>query len=456
MLIELLSAASIALGSPAFVEKPCPNLKAADRARCGTVTVPEDRAKLGGRTIGLNVMVLRAKNTATLPPLFDIPGGPGLPAVGPQSFYLGDGAVYRTHRDIVLVDQRGTGGSSPLNCPEIDATESGYGPFFPPEMVARCRQRLSSQANLERYGTAEAIADLDAVRAALGYETIDLQGLSYGTNVSLRYIAAYPERVRAAVLLGTAPPDARPPQHHATAAQRAMSLLFQDCAADARCSRAYPDLSGDMRRAIERLSRNGELRPEVFAEKLRSMMYAAEGARRVPRIVHHAAQGDLKPFYDATRARSRLPYSNGMFLSVTCGERLSPEQYARASAAARRTWFGDYRLRQQRAACAQWPVARVTQASKPASTNSAAILFISGRLDPVLSPELAEAETRKHSNARHVVIPNGGHIVDSLSGLDTCFDPVVLRFFDEPDLAKLDTRCFNGMRAPPFALDTAK
>ena len=137
-----MSAASIALGPPAFAEKPCLGLRASDRVRCGTVTVPEDRAKPGGRTIGLNVMVLRAKDRPTLPPLFDIAGGPGLPAVGPGSFYLGDGAAYREHRDIVLFDQRGTGASNPLNCPEIDATESGYGPFFPPETVARCRQRL--------------------------------------------------------------------------------------------------------------------------------------------------------------------------------------------------------------------------------------------------------------------------------------------------------------------------
>lgn len=456
MLVELIAVASIALGAPVFTDRPCPDSKATDRVRCGTVTVPEDRAKPGGRTIGLNVMVLRAKEEPTLPPLFDIAGGPGLPAVGPASYYLSDGAAYRAHRDIVLIDQRGTGGSNPLNCPEIDATESGYGPFFPPETVARCRQRLSGEAALERYGTAEAIADLDAVRAALGYEKIDLQGLSYGTNVSLRYIAAYPDRVRAAVLLGTAPPEARPPQHHAAAAQRALTLLFRDCASDRRCRADFPDLDGDMRRALSRLARNGELRPEVFAEKLRLQMYSAEGARRVPRIVHHAATGDLKPFYEATRPGSRFPYSNGMFLSVTCGERLSPAQYAQVSATARKTWFGDYRLRRQRAACAQWPTARVEPASEPVNPSEAAILFISGRLDPVLPPILAEAEARKHPNARHVVIRDGGHIVDSLSGLDTCFDPVVLRFFDNPDLRKLDSRCLVDMRAPPFVLDTAK
>lgn len=349
--------AMMAATPPVFVEKPCVDSTLAKVARCGSVEVPENRATPGGRRIALNLIILKATSgKPDLPPVFDIDGGPGLAVTKNAGFYATDGAAYRARREIVMIDQRGTGGSNRLSCPELEAPEGAYLPMLPVDAVKRCRDSLKAKADLRHYLTADAVADLEAVRIALGYGKIDLAGLSYGTTVALRYMATYPDQVRAALLMGVAPPTAMPPALHAPAAENAFRLLDAQCEADASCGKAFDPLA-DMDRAMAGLkARNADLAPEIFAEKIRSMMYQPATARSIPWIVHRAAAGDLTPFTAATKPSGPSPFADGMFLSVTCSEGLALMDYDNAARAARRTRFGDYRLRRQRAACGAWPV----------------------------------------------------------------------------------------------------
>ncbi len=199
--------------------------------RCGTLPVPEDRARPDGRRIGLHVVVVPASRArAGAAPLFDLAGGPGLPASAGAPAYLEDLAVYREDRDVVLVDQRGTGRSNPLHC----ETE-GQGPLdemYPVAMVRACRERLEKTADLRQYTTVNSARDLDAVRKALSHDKIDLAGLSYGTSLALTYLRMFPSHVRAVVLLGTAPPGTKTPLYHGRNAQQALERIFEECAAD--------------------------------------------------------------------------------------------------------------------------------------------------------------------------------------------------------------------------------
>ncbi len=453
MVLLLLAAAVAAAAPPAFADKPCADARLAGIARCGTVEVPENRQVAGGRRIALNVIVLQATSPGPhLPPLFDIDGGPGLPDTKNAGFYATDGSAYRARRDIVLIDQRGTGASNPLACPELADPASAFKPMLPPAAVARCRKALEAKADLSQYLTHHAVADLDAVRDALGYERIDLFGLSYGTTVALRYLAAHPDRVRAAVLMGVAPPHARPPASHATAAERALKLLFAQCRADAACGKAF-NPAEDLDRALARLPAAQDAPPaDVFTEKLRTMMYQPATARRIPWVIHRAADGDLAPFYEATRPSGPSPYFDGMFLSVTCAEGLALTDVPAAASAARATQFGDYRLRRQSAACAQWTVGKAASDFLGPVNSPAAVLLVSGGLDPVTPPEWAEAVAKALPNARHVVIPASGHVFDGLGGIDTCFDPLVVKFLDTGLLDGLDFACLDQMRPPPFAI----
>ncbi|HEX4384246.1 MAG TPA: alpha/beta fold hydrolase, partial [Myxococcales bacterium] len=155
-------------------------------------------------------MIVPATGPRTLPPLYDFAGGPGISATAGADFWAGPGTIHRQHRDVVLIDQRGTGQSAPLDCPELHLGDLFEAPLDA-TAVAACRGRLSAKANLSRYSTAESIADFDAVRAALGHERIDISGLSYGSRLAQEYLRAYPDRVRAIALLGAVSPQAKLP-----------------------------------------------------------------------------------------------------------------------------------------------------------------------------------------------------------------------------------------------------
>lgn len=453
------SPAIVANPAPVFVAHPCPDARLREGARCGSVAVPEDRSTIGGRTINLNVVILSPTGpNPDLPPQYDLDGGPGLAVTPSVAFYLSEGAAYRARREIVLVDQRGTGASNPLSCSALDALEGSLDPMFPPAAVEQCRAEVSRHANPIFYGTRAAVEDLDAVRAALGHERIDLVALSYGTTLALRYIAAYPQRVRAAILMGAAPPAAMPPRDHAPAAERALGLLFAACAADEACRTAIPNPSADLDIALRRLgTTRPTLSPEVFMEKLRGLLYQPVTARRVPWIVHRAAAGDLDPFDAVTRAGAGPSrYALGVYLSITCGESFALMDRESAAAAARRTRFGGYRLRRQGEACRHWPAAQtapdhLSPQVSPAS-GGPAVLIVSGELDPVTPPEWGASLARSFPRSRQLILPNSGHIFDGLTGIDTCLDPLMIRFLETADPASLDTECVARMAPPPFVV----
>lgn len=447
--MSLLAAVSLLMAAPAIVPRDCPAALPAP-VRCGSLEVPEDRARPEGRKIALNIVILPATGPVRLPPLFDLEGGPGLPSTHSTPFYLSDGAAYRAGRDVVLVDQRGTGGSSPLACPELDAPERQYEPLYPRRLVEACRDRLAAYADLTRYGTDAAAADLDAVRAALGAERIDVMALSYGTTLALRYATLHPDRVRAMVLFGTVPPEARPPRSHAPAAHRAMGLIIRDCARAPACRQAYPELGREFGRAADRLP--ASLSREVFLEKLRSLMYMPASAARIPQILHRAAAGDLAPFYAATRRAEAGDLAEGLYLSITCSESMVGMDRG-AIEASMRTPFGNYRLFVQREACRSWPASSPSADFFAPPAPTMPLLLISGERDPVTPPDWAEAIARRSPRARHLVLPGGGHVLDGMAGTDTCLDPLIVRFLDDPDVAALDTSCVAAMHPPAFVTE---
>lgn len=410
--------------------------------------MPENYERPTGRSIALSVAILRAANPrARRDPLFELEGGPGVAVTANVSFYATDGAVYRRDRDLVFVDMRGTGGSNPLKCAELNAYAQSdpSGPLYPPELVAACAASLRERADVRQYTTANAVRDLDAVRQALGARKIGLDALSYGTTLALAYIAEHSEHVSAAVLTSTVPADRTPPRFHATAAGDALVGIFKACAADVRCAARFPNPALDLERARRRFSTPEDA--EFFTERLRAMMYSAAGARRVPLFLHQAAEGAApEPSYATPTV------ADGLYLSITCAESFPYFDLAEAEAEARRTVFGDYRLRRQAAACAKWP-AVPSAPPRPKHPIRAPVLFISGSLDPVSPAAWTDEVLKYFPNGRHVTIEGGGHIVDGLSNLDTCYDPLVVRFLDARNARDLDLTCLSDVRPPDFVLE---
>src|SRR5688500_10778420 len=353
-----LPASAAAAAAPARPSlEPCGPAENPADALCGSLEVPEDPRHPQGRRISLPLVVLPAvEGTAAESALFELDGGPGLTSTDSKDFFVGPGRAYRRGRDVVLLDQRGTGdGPHALRCPALERR----GPLdddYDPAAVESCRDRLARRADLTLYGTWHAAGDLDQARAALGYQRVDLWAISYGTKLAQVYMKRFPGRVRTAFLVGTVPIDLRTPLSHAAAAQRVLDAVFADCQLDAACRAAYPDLRADWERVLSRLDagpvrvtvpasgdrpgRAVEIRRGPFVEAFRGLLTMTTGQREVPRIVHHAAAGDWGPFLARLRT-GPSPFAEGEYLSVECAEsapRIAPADVAAATTG---TFLGD-------------------------------------------------------------------------------------------------------------------
>jgi pimeloyl-ACP methyl ester carboxylesterase len=449
--------------------KPCRLPGVEEELLCGKLTVFENRQTRRGRTIPLNVVVLPALDPKKKEePLFDLAGGPGAASTDSAPFYAGEGKEARRHRDVVLVDQRGTGESNGLKPAARRKTPQDFlTEMYPVDYVKHLRQTLESRADLTQYTTSIAMDDLDDVRAWLGYERINLFGLSYGTRAALVYLRRHPDRVRTVTLMGVAPTDLKMPLYHAQAAARAMELLLQECESDPQCHAPFPQIRQDWQNLLAQLGREParvqysppdksapvavEIQRDIFAEKVRTMMYGADTARRIPFIVHRAATGDFAPFLQEA-IKPGIPdfIADGMYLSVTCAEDVPFIDQAEAAKLNAGNPFGNYRVLQQTRACGLWPRGQIPSDFQEPVSSTVPVLIFSGNLDPITPPERGAEVAKYLPNSRHVIIPHGGHGLDGLSGVE-CVDRLILEFLHSADAKSLDPRCVEAMAPPPFA-----
>jgi pimeloyl-ACP methyl ester carboxylesterase len=449
-LVACLPSAALA-ATPPFEARGCEPAAAKAGARCGVVYVPEDHSNPRGRLIPLHVLVLPATTTQrdVKRAQYDLEGGPGFAVTDFLEFYAGEGASYREKRDIVLADMRGTGQSNPLRCPAIEELQQRQPtlPMYPPELVAECAKQLSVANDLRHFTTGAAARDIDLVRRALGYEQLDLNAVSYGTTLALRYMADFPKAVHTAVLMGTVPARNTPPRYHALGAQVALADLGTDCAGDSAC-RAMGDMRENLEKALGRVISVSNLTPPVFLEKLRNQLYSPQSRARVPYLLAQAAAGDFRGFTGPS-GNSRV-FADGLYLSITCNESFARMNIDAAISTARKTPFGAYRLERQREACDRWPKGAVDPQLMREPVSRIPVLFIAGELDPVSPARWAQETAARFPTGKLVRVPHGAHVLDGLSGLDTCLDAVVMRYFDLG--APGDTACFDDMMPPAFGV----
>jgi pimeloyl-ACP methyl ester carboxylesterase len=455
--------------------KPCKVQGVDEELLCGRLSVFENRKTRAGRKLDLNVVVLPALEPGEKDaPLFDLQGGPGIAATAQARWYATDLREYRRRRDVVLVDQRGTGESNPLLCGD-NGSGTTLGEMYPVEYVRECRKKLERVADLTQYTTPVAMDDLDDVRAWLGYDKINLIGLSYGTRAALVYLRQHLEHVRSAVLLGVAPTYSKLPMYHAPNAQRAMLLLFDECVSDAACSKAYPRVREELPELLASLERRPArvkytlplarreiavtIRRDAFAEKLRSEMYTPPGARRLPYVIHRATQGDFQPFLkmaihedEPASAGSDFTIADGMYLSVTCAEDVPFIDLAEAERISRPTFFGGYRVQQQRRACRYWRRAALPVGYAEPVTSDVPVLIFSGKNDPVTPPEWGAEVASHFPHGRNVVIRHHAHVPVGLTNIE-CLDEVTLDFLQRASVADLDISCLDAMLPPPFYVE---
>jgi pimeloyl-ACP methyl ester carboxylesterase len=446
---------------------PCRVQRYDQEVRCATYPVWENRETRRGRKIGLNIVILPALGPDPQPdPIFELGGGPG------QAITEGAGGYARSDlrqkRAIVLVDQRGTGRSNPLHCSFYSDPVNGKpvdfrlaaGELFPVAAVTRCREKLEKVADLSQYTTTASADDLNEIRQWLGYGKINLHGASYGTSMAQVYWRRHPETVRSVMLTGVALLKSYIPLAHAYAGQRALDLLLADCAAQPECRAAFPDTRADLKTLKERIDKGvtvtvtntstgerQEVRPVwgLVAEGIRFLMYGPS-VGGLPLQIRKAAQGDLAPLVQMSIER-RLNITEGLYwgmdFSVTCAEDLpfiTEEMIARRTPG---TYLGDYRIRQQKAACKVWPRGRIPADAHEPVHSDVPVLLLSGERDPVTPPEFAEEASRSMTNRLHVIVPRSGH-----GGGGKCTDDLIRDFTDRASVQGLDPSCAATVYGP--------
>jgi pimeloyl-ACP methyl ester carboxylesterase len=448
-------------------EEPCTGITVVE-AKCLTLVVPENRAAPGGRTISLRIVVLPRTNAApAADAVMFLAGGPGQAA----SDFVNDSDVpigqLRVSRDIIFADQRGTGGSNSLTCDFYGPPEqpqSYFTEFLPIDRVRACRSALQRRADLAQYTTAASVEDIEAIRVALRYSQLTLVGGSYGTRLAMEYVRRYEPRVRAVVLDGPVTPQSYAPQGFGRLAQRALDRLLDECLEDAECRRAFPDIRQEVKQVFARVAKvpatatiahPSNRTPAVVtltrnhvAEAIRYLMYSSHGASRVPLYLHRAASGDFSEIAGFLMRWRAAGTFDGLYLSITCAEDV-PYVAGDAADVDESTFLGGYRVREQRAACAEWPRGEQPADSRTPVHAAVPILVLSGTLDPVTPPENGDTISRTLPASLVVRVPGGGHSPAGLSGLG-CLGNLQAEFIAGASTRKLDTSCVSSIARPGF------
>ena len=438
-------------------------------AQCARMPVPENWEHPGGRTIELAIAWIPARHEAAADPVFMLAGGPGQSALESYPAVAPAFAETLKSRSVILVDQRGTGGSNPLACKDDtgETDDSGASAQQRLEKIRdftrRCMQTLASTADLRMYTTTDAIRDLDAVRAAIGADKADFVGISYGTRVAQQYARRYPLHTRAVVLDSVAPNELIFGNEFARNLDDSLAMQFKLCQQSPACAQKMGDPRANLKELLAQLAihpipvsyrdpTTGELRQDDLTRAhvvLLARMYAYVPmlASTLPLTLAEAGKGH----YETLMAQARMiggeledSLSAGMQLSVTCSEdaaglKIDPADADRV--------LGDELVTALQAQCALWPKGPVPTDFHQPLVSDLPILVLEGEFDPVTPPRYGEQVVKNLSHGRLLVLRGQGHNVIGVG----CMPKLLAHFLDTTDAKGLDVKCLEKLPdTPPF------
>jgi pimeloyl-ACP methyl ester carboxylesterase len=437
-------------------------------ADCGALLVPEDPTRPGGRQIRLAFARIPAISRRKQPDaLFLLAGGPGMAAT---TFYAMTAPVFaRIHRerDIVLVDQRGTGRSNPLNCPGGDETDRASDGSAILDETRRCLQALSPRADVALYTTSVAVKDLDRVRQTLGYQQINLYGVSYGTRVAQHYLRRYPQHTRSLILDGVVPPELSFGAGIAIDAERSLERILARCAREDACQSRFGDPQQDYHSLWTTLQahpvpvsvgdpstgalKHFEFTTSHFATVLRLSIYSAEPTALLPLLLHETSSSKDFSRMAAQYLLLSQSYTDviavGMNNTVACTEDIpfyDPKHVDRVTL--EHTFLGATQLDALFAVCKIWPHGPLDPDFHAPLHSTVPALLLSGSDDPITPPVYGEEARRGLSNSLHVILQDFGH--GQLAA--PCVDRVMEQFIDRASVAGLDVSCTRNDKPTPF------
>ena len=431
-------------------------------AECGHLSVAENRDN-PSRMIDLNIAVVRSKSTQKLKdPVIMLAGGPGQSAV--ESYPSASHAFYEIlkDRDVVLVDQRGTGGSNILKCDFDEAAQLAMlaDKALIPLEIKKCVKNLD--ADTRYYTTTESIKDLEEVRKAMSIEKWNLLGISYGTRKALTYMKLFPESIRSVILDGVMPQQEAMPQSHEENLVNALRLQFEQCEKQPACHEAFGDIEQQM---WQLLANTDEQKPKIrlqnfstgefeevtlnkdsIAIAIRLFAYSANSMNMLPLMIAKANHGQPEVIAaQANMISSLLSESiSNVELSIICAEDLPFYDNYTLN---KNNLFGDF-LASTKANCDVWPHGTVDASFKDAVVSDLPVLLLSGELDPVTPPSFAELTMQTLSKSQHLIAKGQGHNVFPQG----CMPDIITDFIQDPE-QELDVECMNDFNYTPFFIN---
>lgn len=468
---------------PRFETRECPMmLPEGATIECGVLLVPEDRSNPEHRELELSVAIIRSLSPTPQPdPIFYLEGGPGGTATTSLGFWISNG--FADNRDVIVIDQRGAGYSKPgLNCPEVGDWDKIYKRNLDEvikDQVLICQRRLvRDKIRLSHYNSAANAQDVNELRALLGYEQINLLGISYGTRLALTIMRDYPEHIRSVVLDSTYPPQVDAFGEHAANSLRAFNALFEGCAVNPECNAAYPNLRNTFYTLVAQLNERPAFITVAEFESGRPLGFTISGNDLVnvlfgslydtsiipflPRLIANAANGD---FYDIgflfqyNALRSTLlddspvdGFSEGMYYSVQCHEEMPFANESQIEAAVTefpsvRDYFVDNFAFEERL-CNLWRVESAADLENEPVRSDIPTLVLAGQYDPITPPSWGLQAVEFLSTGYYYEFPGYGHGISILGG---CPTNITLNFIDVPGTAP-DGSCIGQIGGPDFAL----
>ncbi len=446
---------------------------------CGYLFVPEDRSQAGTSMIRLHVATVRTKNPHPAPdPVVYLDGGPGAHTLDSLDWYLEMFQYLLVDRDLILFDQRGIGYSQPsLNCPEVeDQLYKDLAQNLTPQdegehrskAAQACRDRLVQEGiSLAAYTTTANAADVNDLRIALAYGEWNLYGASHGTRLALTISRDFPAGVRSMVLDSICPLQVDHYAQIAANAERALSVLFAQCAADASCDRAFPNLetvfydlvaqvdANPVTLELTRPSTDQKYEMVVNGDRLTNaffgLLYATEAIPQLPRLIYqlHGGGWEELPYWISWWEFMNDGVSEGMWLSVECEEESpfsSPDAIQAASASVRPCIRQAVYFEPSFEMCAIWPanVARAVE-NEPVVSDVPA-LILAGEYDPIHPPSWGRLASETLSQSQYVEFPGFGHgVLGARSYGVHCSQQVVLAFLGSPG-ESIDVSCLAKLR----------
>lgn len=439
------------------------------KARCGTFLRPLDPSDPESETLELSVAVVPALNLNPEPdPMVPLAGGPGQGAIQFYSAYYSAFEPVQRDRDILLLDQRGTGSSARMDCPiDDDIVEGQYSDEQTLEFTKACLDQLPHDPRF--FTTSVAVTDLEALRVALGYPSLNLLGTSYGSRVAQHFARRYPSSTRTVILDGVVAPQIPLGPEIATEAQRALDDILDRCSQDAACNERFPEVDLDFESVRARLGaapvtvdlsdpitgRRESLAfgPNELAAAVRLLAYQPRSIAILPLLIHEAANDNFVPLaaqFQLTVSSIADSLSLGMHNAVVCSEDLPRiDRTTIDFAALDATYIGAFQFRALESICSVWPPGPVDDGFAEPLTTDLPVLLLSGDADPITPPRYADLAAISLGNARHLIGEQQGH--GQLAA--GCMPNIIADFVMTADPSAPDVACMENAFVMPFFLD---